>query len=167
VRQVFRGDAFAFVANRDSSLAIGCGGESNPYSSRWWGVPNRVVQQDHQELMETVSISRNLDAPGRFQFERVAGRQDFSGAHRVGRDLIQADPIATDQSHVRVAIAGIRTGKKEQVVEQSAHAVAFSTNVVEGRSQVNGVQPARTTTRLPRQDVYVAPDRGQRRAQLV
>ena len=82
VGKVLRGDPFSFVADGDAHLAIGRGRhrDSDPATCR--GVPDRVVEQDHHELVKAIRVAANFYAARRFELEHLTGRQRLGGVHR-------------------------------------------------------------------------------------
>ena len=132
-------------------------------------MPDRVVEQDHHQLVETVRVAGNLDAARRFQLEELTGRQCLGGAHRLRCDLVQPYSCAANRGRAPrvVSCIRIRAGEQQEVVEQPAHAVALAADVVKCGSEIGRVEPATAETRLAHQHVDVAPDRGQWCAQLV
>ena len=46
------GDPFPFIADGDTRLTIGRGCYRDPDPTACWGMPDRVIEQDHHELVK-------------------------------------------------------------------------------------------------------------------
>src|SRR5215213_7468059 len=132
-------------------------------------MPDRVVEQDHHELVEAIRVAVNLDAARRFELEYLTGSQRPGGAHRLRGDFVQPHPLAANWGGLvwLVPYVRIRAGEEEEIIEESPHAVAFAVDVVERGREIGRVEVATVETRLAQQDVDIASNRGQRCAQLV
>ena len=76
------GDPFPFVADGDTRLTIGRGRHRDPDPTACWGMPDRVIEQDHHELVKAIGIAMHLDAARRFELKHLTARQRVGGAHR-------------------------------------------------------------------------------------
>jgi hypothetical protein len=71
MREMLRGDPFPFVADGDTRPAVGCGRDRDSDVAPGWGMPDSVVEEDHQQLVEAVTIAGDLDAARRLQLENL------------------------------------------------------------------------------------------------
>ena len=70
--EVLRGDPFPFVADGDACLPIRCARDRNSDPATGRGMPDGIVEQDHQQLVEAVRVAGDLDAARRLQLENLA-----------------------------------------------------------------------------------------------
>jgi hypothetical protein len=112
VRDMLRGDTLAFVAHGESRRSIRRGGDRYPDAAPGRSVPDRVVEQNHHELVQTVAIPVHGDAARCFQFQDLSRRERFRGTHRFSRDLVEAHGRKV-QSRTLSGIAS-RVGAGEQ-----------------------------------------------------
>ena len=71
MREMLRGDPFPFVADGDTRPAVGRGRDRDSDVAPGWGMPDSVVEQDHQQLVEAVTVAGDLDAARRLQLENL------------------------------------------------------------------------------------------------
>jgi hypothetical protein len=91
VGDMLRSDTLAFVSHGESRRSFRRGGDRYPDAAPGRSVPDRVVEQNHHELVQTVAIPAYRDAAWRFQFQYLSRRERFRGTHRFGRDFVEAD----------------------------------------------------------------------------
>ena len=128
---------------------------------------DRIVDQDHGQLMEAIRIAQDLDGPRRLELEIVGGGECFRGMDRLRGDLFQSNGFQANKGPIGTLTAGIWSGREEQVVQQPPHAVTFTTNVVESSAQVVSIDHKALSPRLPHEHVDIAANRGQWGAQLM
>src|SRR5262245_56771713 len=80
-------------------------------------VANGGVDQDHDQLVESDSVTRDFNAAWRFQLEGVRRRHCLRGVNGLRRDYIQSHRFAMYQGPVGTFAASVGTSQQEQVVE--------------------------------------------------
>src|SRR4051812_20575345 len=158
--EMLGGDAVAVVTNRQSSGALLCQRHGNSDVSPRRRMSDRVVDQDHGELMEAIRVAEDLCRLRGLELEIVGGGERFRGMNRLRGDLIESDGFQADESPVGAIAASIRPGEQEQIIQEPAHAVALATNVVKRGAELVNVDHETLNARLPKQHVNVAPNGG-------
>jgi len=121
VRQVLPGNAFARIFHHhDRLLAASC--QRDPDRAAGGRVLQTVVEQDDEQLLQLVAVSRQLDAGGELRLEPhpVQFRQRFEQPHHMADQLVK--PHVAEQ---QLFPAGIGPGEQQQLVRQLGHPLRF------------------------------------------
>lgn len=86
--QVFRSDTVAVVPDGQTGVALGRHSDGNADVASRRRVTDRIVDQDHGQLMEAIRIAKNFDGPRRLELQIVGGGERFRGMYCLRGDLI-------------------------------------------------------------------------------